>query len=135
MSCVPSHYPVDSIPVVPFKTPEFVSNLPVRNKLTSAKTLKMTQLPFAPLYASTTYKMQGVSAAGVVAFPFIRGCPGSLSSAALYVTLSRVWTLKALFMSEPISAAEMKHFVPHESVVEQKRLDGLYEMTVKRHRN
>lgn len=131
---VPSQYPEETIPIVPYRTNSFRPTLSRGNsRICTDSSLRMTQIPFVPAFASTTYKVQGTTAPAVVAFPFLHGCPGKPSSAALYVVLSRVRTLKSLFLTESLTEESLRHFAPSEELVtEYNRLQALHDFTIAR---
>ncbi len=130
---VPGHFPESTLPIVPFQTPKISADLRGNQRLSSGNRLSLRQLPFIPSFASTTYKVQGLTVGGLVAFPFLKGSPISPPFAALYVSMSRVRTFKALFLSEQITEDHIKHFVPPNNLlVEDERLENLHNETVSR---
>lgn len=125
--CVPLQFPDSTIPLYPFESSSFSSP----NSLENRASMKMTQLPFVPAFASTTYKVQGLTTDGIVAFPFLKGSPGRPSTAALYVVLSRVRRLKDVFLMRQITQAERQYFVPRPELLnEQSRLVELHQLTL-----
>lgn len=125
--CVPPQFPDSTIPLYPVESAPFSSPKNLENRAM----MKMTQLPFVPAFASTSYKVQGMTTDGIVAFPFLKGSPGRPSAAALYVVLSRVRRLRDVFLVRSITREEMQYFVPgRELLDEQRRLLELHEKTI-----
>lgn len=130
---VPMGLPEHTIPIVPYQFANFTAVLRGKRKLLVGNGMSMRQRPFVPAFAVTTYKVQGVTADGVLSFPFLSGCPGRPSFAAMYVVLSRVRKLSSLFLVERISEKDMAYFVPPTCLLdEDKRLKDLHLGTLGR---
>lgn len=83
--------------------------------------MSMKQLPLVPAYTVTTCKVQGVTADSILAFPFLSGCPGNPSFAALYVVLSRVRKISSLFLTERVTEKEVRYFKPPACLLAEER--------------
>lgn len=131
LESVPTGLPEHTIPLVPYQSANFTALLRGKKKLLAGNGMSMRQIPFVPAFAVTTYKVQGVTVDGIVAFPFLSGCPGRPSSAALYVVLSRVRKLSSLFLMERITERDIAYFVPLKSLLEEEnRLKAVHETTL-----
>ncbi len=120
------------ISITPLQAPSFSAELTGKKMLNSGKRMKMRQLPFVPTFASTTYKVQGITADGLVAFPFIAGKPIWLPFAAHYVALSRVRSFKTLFLCEAIGEEHVRSFEPLLEIIEEDiRLQELHNKTIR----
>lgn len=129
---VPAEYGRGTVPITPHRLDSVGIKLRYRQRLTTRSSMTIEQLPFVPAYYSTTYKVQGLTASGVVAFPFVKGCRRKPSFAALYVVLSRVRKLQSLFLTEPITMDDLRFFVPPKDLLlEEERLDNLHSKTMR----
>lgn len=95
LSCVPKTLGDTVFPIVPLQKPWVQVQLSKRHF-----SLEVTQLPFSMAYASTTYKLQGATV-GALFIPEIRG--RGCKTTSLYVMLSRIRSLKSLFLLRPLT--------------------------------
>ncbi len=95
---VPPHIPQSAVPVVPYQSQNVSAVMKGKNKFSSGNTMSMIQLPFIPAFASTTYKLQGVTADGLMSYPIIKGSPVPTPFAALYIALSSVRSVNTLVL-------------------------------------
>lgn len=125
---VPSHYPDGTIPLIPATSRKFKTSLKIW--VECAESLQLTQFPFVPSFASTTYKVQGITSDGVTAFPFFKGCSVRPPRASMYVVLSRVRSLDSLYLFEKITEEQVRFFTPSfELLSEEKRLEKMHNET------
>ena len=78
--------------------------------------LTVNQIPIVPEFAETTFKSRGVTCEAIISY-ILQESRKKITS--LYVILSRVRTLKGLFMHEKLTEHDFKYFRPPQNFLEE----------------
>ncbi len=123
---VPTRFPVGTVPVLSFQQTNIRSEMKENMALSTGSGISIRQLPLVPSFAVIAYRVQGITAKSLVAYPFMKGSPIVPPFAAHYVALSRVQSFETLFLCEEITEEYNKHFtLPSHLLREQQRLEQL----------
>ncbi len=70
-----TRFPDDTVPVLPFQQTNIRSEMKGNIALSTGSGISFRQVPFVRSFAAIAYKVQGMIAKSLVAYPFMKGSP------------------------------------------------------------
>lgn len=128
---LPKQFADDTVPIQTTKREEISARL--TKKLLTLHKLSIRQCPIIPAFSSLTHKVQGETYEALVASPLTKGCIFPPPKASLYVVLSPVRSLSALFLVEAITKKDREYFKPCKELLgENRRLQEAHRDTIRK---